>query len=57
MRVWLPYHVYKTFPLLVGSIGLMGCFAGNDAGLALGGLLVLYSVGVGYLRLQYSFSS
>jgi hypothetical protein len=57
MRVWLPDHLYKAFPLLVGTIGLLGCFAGNDAGLALGGSLVLYSVGVGYLRLQYSFSS
>lgn len=57
MRVWLPDHLYKAFPLLVGTIGLLGCFSGDTAGLALGGLLMLYSAGVGYLRLQYSFSS
>ena len=55
MRVWLPHHLYKVFPLLVGAIGLLGCFSGETAGLALGGLLMLYSIGVGYMRMQYSF--
>ena len=55
MRVWLPHHLYKAFPLLVGVIGLLGCFSGSTAGLALGGMLMLYSAGVGYMRLQYSF--
>ena len=54
MRVWLPCCIYKSFPLFVGSIGLMGCFMGNTAGLALGGLLIGYSAGVCCMRLQYS---
>lgn len=54
MRVWLPCCVYKSFPLFVGSVGLMGCFMGNAAGLALGGLLVAYSAGVCCMRMQYS---
>ncbi|SFJ41043.1 hypothetical protein SAMN04488082_10319 [Desulfomicrobium apsheronum] len=55
MRVWLPHHLYKTFPLLVGATGFLGCFSDDTAALALGGLLMLYSAGVGYMRLQHSF--
>jgi len=50
MRVWLPDCVYRTFPLFAGTVGLAGCFAGSSAGLALGGVLMLYSGGVCYLR-------
>lgn len=54
MRVWLPHHLYKAFPFLVGATGLLGCLSGDADSLALGGLLVLYSAGVSYMRLQYS---
>jgi hypothetical protein len=50
MRVWLPHCVYKAFPLFVGTVGLAGCLAGSQASLALGGVLMLYSGGVCYLR-------
>jgi hypothetical protein len=50
MRVWLPLFVYKTFPLVVGTVGLAGCLTGSAASVALGGVLVLYSGGVCYLR-------
>ena len=50
MRVWLPHCVYRSFPLFVGTVGLAGCLAGNPASLALGGVLMLYSGGVCYLR-------
>jgi hypothetical protein len=50
MRVWLPHFVYKTFPLFVGTVGLAGCMTGSAASVALGGVLVLYSGGVCYLR-------
>lgn len=54
MRVWLPCCIYKSFPLVVGSIGLMGCLVGNAASLTLGGLLIAYSAGVCCMRFQYS---
>lgn len=50
MRVWLPDYVYKSFPLFVGSAGLAGCLVGSPASFALGGVLVLYSGGVYYMR-------
>ncbi|UTF48991.1 hypothetical protein NLA06_10420 [Desulfomicrobium sp. ZS1] len=50
MRVWLPDCVYKSFPLFVGTVGLGGCLVGSSASLALGGVLMLYSGGVYYLR-------
>jgi hypothetical protein len=50
MRVWLPDCIYRSFPLFVGTAGLAGCFAGSPASLALGGVLMLYSGGVFYLR-------
>jgi hypothetical protein len=50
MRVWLPDCVYRSFPLFVGTIGLTGCLAGSAASLALGGVLMLYSGGVYYMR-------
>ena len=52
MRVWLPDYLYKSFPLLVGAIGALGCLAGTSASLALGGLLVVYSAGVYCMRIQ-----
>ena len=54
MRVWLPCCVYKTFPLLVASIGMLGCLIGSAAGFALGGALIVYSAGVCCMRMQYS---
>lgn len=51
MRVWLPDCVtYRSFPLVVGTVGLAGCLAGSPASLALGGVLILYSGGVYCLR-------
>lgn len=50
MRVWLPDCVYRSFPFFVGTVGLAGCLVGNSASLALGGVLMLYSGGVCYLR-------
>ena len=54
MRLWLPESVYKVFPLLVASIGALGCMLGSAAGYALGGVLLVYSGGVYCMRLQYS---
>ena len=54
MRLWLPNSVYKIFPLLVATIGILGCLLGSAAGLALGGVLLAYSGGVCCMRLQYS---
>lgn len=50
MRVWLPDCIYKSFPLFVGSVGAAGCLAGSPASLALGGVLMLYSGGVYWMR-------
>lgn len=50
MRVWLPDWIYRTFPLVVGTSGLAGCLAGSPESLALGGVLMLYSGGVFYMR-------
>lgn len=50
MRVWLPDCVYRSFHIFAGTVGLAGCFAGSSASLALGGVLMLYSGGVCYLR-------
>lgn len=50
MRVWLPVCVYRSFPFFAGFAGLAGCLAGSPASLALGGVLVLYSGGVCYMR-------
>lgn len=50
MRVWLPDRIYRSFPLFVGTVGVAGCLAGSPASLALGGVLMLYSGGVYWLR-------
>lgn len=54
MRLWLPNSVYKVFPLMVATIGILGCMLGSAAGLALGGVLLVYSGGVYCMRLQYA---
>ena len=54
MRLWLPESVYKAFPLLVASVGALGCMLGSAAGYALGGVLLVYSGGVYCMRLQYA---
>lgn len=50
IHIWLPDCVYRSFPLVVGTVGLAGCLAGSPASLALGGVLILYSGGVYCLR-------
>ncbi|GAB6113530.1 hypothetical protein [Desulfomicrobium salsuginis] len=50
MRVWLPDFIYKPFPLIVATIGLLGCFAGTAPSMGLGGSLILYSGGVLCMR-------
>ena len=50
MRVWLPDYIYKSFPLFVGSVGVAGCLAGSPESLALGGVLMLYSGCVYWMR-------
>jgi hypothetical protein len=50
MRVWLPDYVYRTFPLLAGMAGLLGCLAGTAATLSLGSVLILYCSGVYCMR-------
>ena len=50
MRVWLPEKVYKSFPMVVGAVGFLGCIAGSTASISLGGMLILYSGGVYCMR-------
>ena len=50
MRVWVPDYMYKYFPMLAGLIGAFGCLAGTPATLGLGGVLVLYSGSVYWMR-------
>jgi hypothetical protein len=50
MRVWVPDYMYKYFPMLAGLIGALGCLAGTPATLGLGGVLVLYSGSVYWMR-------
>lgn len=50
MRVWLPEKVYKSFPMVVGAVGFLGCIAGSTASISLGGVLLLYSGGVYCMR-------
>ncbi len=50
MKLWLPDCIYHLFPFFAGTVGLAGCIAGSSACLALGGVLMLYSGGVFYLR-------
>jgi len=52
MKIWLPDRVYKSFPMVVSSIGVLGCFAGSAASLSLGGVLLLYGTGVMCLRMR-----
>ena len=52
MKIWLPDRVYKSFPMVVSSIGVLGCFAGSAASLSLGGVLLLYGTGVMCLRMK-----
>jgi|GEM_PF-6000389 len=52
MRVWLPDFIYKPFPLIVATIGLLGCCAGTASSVGLGGSLLLYSSGVLCMRLR-----
>jgi len=54
MRLWLPNSVYKVFPLLVATVGILGCMLDSAAGLALGGVLLAYSCGVYCMRIQYA---
>lgn len=50
MRVLLPDCIYRSFPFLVGTVGLAGCMTGTPASQALGAVLMLYSGGVYCLR-------
>jgi hypothetical protein len=50
MCIWLPGRVYRYFPLFVGIVGVVGCLGGSLASLALGGMLMIYSSGVYWLR-------
>ncbi len=50
MRVWLLEKVYKSFPMVVGAVGFLGCIAGSTASISLGGMLILYSGGVYCMR-------
>ncbi len=50
MRVWLPDCIYKPFPLIVATIGLLGCCAGTLPSMGLGGSLILYGSGVLCMR-------
>lgn len=50
MRCWLPECVYRPFPYVVASIGVIGSFGCTAPCMALGGMLLLYGCGVVCMR-------